>query len=114
MYKLKLVIFGISASLIFCISAGLLANFESLPQPFKWPMALYVLTGIPLAALLDLIPAYNHLLVALFPNGGAPGAFVPLLVCGFVTWSLIFTLLRHAFIRRRHLTTQSRGPPWKY
>jgi hypothetical protein len=102
-YTVRALAFGFGCSAAAGAVVGGMAQLASLPyvpDPFAWPFLLFILGGYPLSALLELLPGFEHLQWAVFPQGGAGGVFANILFASLITWAIVFAFCRHLWLRK--------------
>ena len=102
-YVIRLLAFGFVWSAVGGATFGGLAQVASLPHvpdPLAWPFLLFLVIGSPVVALLELLPGFEQLQWAVFPDGGASGVFVTMLLASLVAWSTLLAMCRHLWLRK--------------
>ena len=101
-YKIKLVAFGTICSVLFgSIGLGLahLVTDNGFPEQLRWLGTIYMLVGLPLGYILSLVLT-DGVLRLLFGEAGDAASIFLYFASAFITWALIFSILRHRWLRK--------------
>jgi len=82
-----LVISALFGAFVVALDQG--ARSASLPSFLSWPLLAYMVSGVPLAWLLEHVPGYGGSSAPFAADGAMGTAILKLLVSGWLTWAVV-------------------------